>query len=280
MKLRHAWRGAAALSIGLAVPTPSQGNLPAAEGASTPVDPDDAAIVRSVCRPPDCVRTCADADEGRSAVTYVQRGAFSAHGVEEALVSLFPCGEAGSLRYRGTLALVRRGPRGWRQVATTSDAIFGGECRVQHSPDRDLLFCQTGVGPNRGIMTDSLCAVFWKAGQIAHDCPLIVTDVTFAGCLSGLEGATRRTWTARVASWAERPFGQRPGAVVEVEYAVASLKGPAPESGSDAECHRAVRRVEKLPLQKLRLEAVFDGQRFSLTPESEALKKRHATIFE
>jgi hypothetical protein len=211
------WASAAVAQGAAAVasPTPSSGNE---------------AIVRAACRPPErCVKGCAGQDREHSYVTYVQRGAFTAPGAEEALVSLFPCGEEGSRREAGTLALLRLGIKGWRRVAAISDAIFNEECRLQHAPERELLFCQAGVQAMGGILIDSLCAIFWNGKKIVEECPVRVMDVTASGCLANNENDRRRTWAGNIVSWAEKRFGDRPAATVDIDFAIEAVGRQQPD---------------------------------------------------
>ncbi len=268
----RAWAALAAL---LAVPAAA-----ATVAAVATADPEQQAIVRSACRGTRCVKACGRLGREYSSVTDVQRGAFTAAGADEALVSLFPCGEPMSFRQEGRLALRRHEAKGWRRVADSGDAFFSGECRRQHASGRDVLFCQAGVGPNQGIMTDALCVVSWDGHAVKDECPIRVTDVSAAGCFSKGAATGRSTWYARIAAWRETRSGDQPGASLDIELAIEKV---APQTGDDSldpACRRAMKRLEKPRLQKLTLDAVFDGHELKLTPESGAARKPFEEIFD
>jgi hypothetical protein len=193
-------------------------------------------------------------------------GFFSAPGVEEAIVSLFPCGETLSRRQEGLTALVKKERSRWTTVSTIEDAFTQDECRHVDVEGRQRLLCHVGVGPDQGILTDTLCVVSVRDGALVQACPLRVTDVTGAGCFADHESPGRRhTWVAEIKGWTPATVGRAPGARVEVS--VAAVAVPAGD-GLDPACERAVQKLEKAPRETLTLDLVLGERGLALTPMS------------
>src|SRR5262249_54486761 len=157
-------------------------------GADKPIDV-SVEPVRTACQEvqacrPSCDGVEADEESQTYAPIGVFAGSFTAPRAQEAIVSLFPCGETFSRRQAGVTALARKDRKGWRTVGTIEDAVSQGECRLVDSGGRQLLLCQVSVGPDQGIMTDALCVVSADERGLDHACPLRVTDVRASGCFS------------------------------------------------------------------------------------------------
>jgi hypothetical protein len=205
-------------------------------------------------------------------------GAFTAPRAQEAIVSLFPCGETFSKRQAGVTALLRKERAGWRKVTTIEDAFSQDECRLVGAPGGQRLLCQANVGPNQGIMTGALCVVSAEDDELTQECPLRVTDVAASGCFSdGDTAGPRHTWAADIKSWTPVTIAGSPGARVEVS--IASLKVP-PGENVDEPCQRAIERLEKAPRETIALDLVFDGRKLSLTPESKKRAARFSWAFD
>src|SRR5262249_6875100 len=154
----------------------------------------------ATCRP-----TCEGAPANDDAPVYAPvgefPGSFSSPGAEEAIVSLFPCGEAFSRRQQGLTALARKEGTRWAAASTIEDAFAQDDGRRVDVGGRGRLVCQSSVGPDQGVVTDALCVVSVQDGVLEQACPLRVTDVTGAGCLADHENpGPRHTWAASIKS--------------------------------------------------------------------------------
>lgn len=238
--------------------------------------------VRTACKEVTrCASSCegvdAAEDDPPHAVTATFRGAFSAPGAEEAIVSLFPCGESFSRRHHGTTVLLAKRGGAWTSIATSQTAVSKDECHAVVVEGRTVLFCKSGVGPNQGILTDAVCTLSGRGGELEELCPFRVIDARGAGCFTDPDGEGRKTWAAGIRSFEIVTIGGRAGVRVEVEEATASM--PAGEGLDDA-CDAAVQKLETAPRNVRTLELVFDGRRLTLTPGSRKAVDTTPWIFE
>ena len=232
---------------------------------STNLPPD----VRAACAEVDCRPSCDGVEPGDEPIyTAVGRfpGSFTAKGAQEAVVSLFPCGEVFSRRQAGLTSLVKKEKAGWRTTETVEDAFTQDECKVVDAGGGQILLCQASVGPNQGILTHAVCVVSVDPHGLQHECPLRVTDVAASGCFADDSNpGPRHTWSAEITSWAPATVAGSPGARVEVS--IAAFAVPEGEN-MDPACDRAVQRLEKAPREPVHLELAFDGQTLAATPET------------
>jgi hypothetical protein len=224
----------------------------------------------AACKDVACVPSCDGVDAGDESPFYTAvgrfPGSFTSAGAQEAIVSLFPCGEVFSRRQAGITALVKKEKAGWRTMETIEDAFVQDECRIVDAAGRQILICQATVGPNQGIMTAALCVVSADANGLQNDCPLRVTDVAASGCFADESNpGPRHTWSAEITKWTPATVAGSQGARVEVS--IAALAVPEGEN-MDPACERAVQRLEKAPRETLHLELAFDGQTLAATAES------------
>jgi len=239
--------------------------------------------VRTLCKEvAECRPSCdgVDADEDRRVYAPVAHfpGSFTAPRAQEAIVSLFPCGEAFTERQAGLTALLRKSPSGWTTVTTIEDAVTQDECRLVESTGRQLLVCQVSVGPQQGIVTAALCVLSASEGRLVNTCPLRVTDVTASGCFPDASGqGARHTWAADIKSWTPATVAGSPGARVEVS--LASVSVPAGEN-MDPACDRAIQRLQKATPEVVSLDLAFDGPALSLIPASRRVAARFPWIFD